>query len=130
MPQNPYLHYNLALVLLLHGDLKEGWAEHEWRWQIKELGLARIDFPNHAGMGSGLQNRRILLHCEQGYGDTFHFLRYAPLIAKAWRTGRASMPRDLLNLVRGLEGVGNSSLMMIPSPNSTCIARCSACRCS
>ena len=71
-------HWNRALLRLLHGDFTAGWPEYEWRW--KHPGFSRRSFPQPAWDGSPLNGRTILLHCEQGLGDTIQFIRYAALV--------------------------------------------------
>jgi hypothetical protein len=67
-------HLNRSLALLTQGDLAQGWAEYEWR--------PRTD-PTAAPArwtGEPLEGRTILIHAEQGIGDTFQFVRYLPLV--------------------------------------------------
>ncbi|MEI8196877.1 MAG: MFS transporter [Phycisphaerae bacterium] len=77
-------HYNLALILLLQGDFAAGWKEHEWRWQIDHFRPHHWKVPQPLWDGSDLQQRTILLHAEQGFGDTLQFIRYVPLVAAAF----------------------------------------------
>ena len=79
-------HYNLALAYLRVGRYREGWREHEWRWDFRELGLKRRPFTQPQWTGEPLRGRTILLHAEQGLGDTLQFLRFVPLVAE--RGGR------------------------------------------
>jgi tetratricopeptide (TPR) repeat protein len=84
--ENPPVHWNLALNYLLQGKFKEGWAEHEWRWQCDSFPSPRRNFPQPMWDGRDLNGQTILLHAEQGFGDTIQFVRYAPMVAK--RGGR------------------------------------------
>ena len=63
-----------ALGLLRIGDLTIGWNEFEWRWQTCRYKPPDIGLP--AWRGEPLAGRRILVHAEQGIGDTIHFARY------------------------------------------------------
>lgn len=79
---NPEPHWNLALILLLTGDLKNGFREYEWRWEKRDF-LSRIrDFAQPMWDGSPLDGRRLLLHAEQGNGDSIQFIRYLKEIDK------------------------------------------------
>ena len=98
-------HYNLALAYLRDGRLAEGWREHEWRWDFRELKLRRRKFAAPQWKGEPLDGATILLHAEQGLGDTLQFVRYAPLVAQ--RGGKVVLevqPR-LARLLEGMPGV-------------------------
>jgi tetratricopeptide (TPR) repeat protein len=98
-------HYNLALAYLRQGRYPEGWAHHEWRWDFRELNLRRREFAAPQWKGEPLHGETVLLHAEQGLGDTLQFVRFAPLVAE--RGGRVILevqPR-LVRLLRGLPGV-------------------------
>ena len=76
-PADADAHWNLALALLMAGD-DAGWAEYEWRRRIPDFAMPRLPMP--AWDGSPLAGRRLVVHAEQGLGDTLQFARYVPLI--------------------------------------------------
>jgi tetratricopeptide (TPR) repeat protein len=66
--------YNLATTLLLTGRLTEGWEHYETRWQT--TALAPRPFRQPLWRGEALADRVLLLHAEQGMGDTLQFCRF------------------------------------------------------
>ncbi len=85
-PEHPRTHWNHALSLLLHGDFSRGWEEFEWRWQTDDYPAPRRQFTQPTWDGTELEGRRILIHVEQGFGDSIQFARYLPSVAE--RGGR------------------------------------------
>src|ERR1700733_5383266 len=75
-PQRADIRVNEALTLLLTGKLREGFSVYEWR------GRAVPDPQAPLWLGAvPLAGRTILIHAEQGFGDTLQFIRYVPLLA-------------------------------------------------
>ena len=79
-PERCEAHLNRALLKLLLGDMTGGWEEYEWRLRSPES-PERV-YTQPAWDGSPLAGRTLLVHAEQGFGDTFQFLRYLPLIVR------------------------------------------------
>jgi Flp pilus assembly protein TadD len=105
LPQSPLAHWNFGLMLLRHGDLENGLPEYEWRWQARELRLKTRNFVQPRWDGSDLAGRRILLHAEQGFGDTIQFIRYVPMVrARGGKIIVAAQP-ELTPLLQCVEGV-------------------------
>jgi len=77
-PGNQFLHHALSHTLLSMGQMREGFAEAEWR-DIP----ARYTAP--AWTGEADPGRTLLIMIEQGRGDVIQFLRYVPLAAKRMR---------------------------------------------
>jgi len=94
--------WNRAYVLLMLGRYAEGWREHEWRWRRKEQ--PPRSYPKPLWRGEPLEGRTILLHAEQGMGDTVQFMRYVPLVAA--RNGRVvlQVPAPLLRVAQASLG--------------------------
>ena len=78
--------FNYATTLLLEGRFGEAWPEYEWRWTAMALDqtLHRTRWK-----GEELPQGTVLLHSEQGHGDTLQFVRYAQLVKS--RVGRVAV---------------------------------------
>jgi hypothetical protein len=95
----------LGVMRLLRSDFLAGWSSYEWRWRTRSfLGEARR-YPQLLWDGGPLEGRRILLHSEQGIGDTIQFLRYAPLVAQRGDEVVLEVPPALAALAESLDRV-------------------------
>ena len=98
-PENDSAHWNQGLALLLQGKLRSGWLA--WRRNV----AAAKRFKQQEWRGGELAGATILIHAEQGFGDTIQFARYLPLVAQ--RGGRVIVeaPTELHRLLAAIEGV-------------------------
>ncbi len=102
-PDDAESHRNRAMVLLLTGRLAEGWREYEWRWKTAHFAPIRRRFPMPLWDGGDLAGRRILVHAEQGFGDTLQFCRYLPLLVECGAEVTFECPRELSQLVASVD---------------------------
>ncbi len=104
-PDTPkFLHY-IGLVHLLRGEFSTGWPLYENRWQTKALAKAQRNFAQPLWRGEPLNGSRILLHAEQGLGDTLQFVRYVPLVAERGARVVLEVPAELRSVLTGVSGV-------------------------
>ncbi len=104
-PDDPETRRNRAQVLLQLGHLEEGWPAFEWRWQTKHFAAIRRDWSVPQWGGEVLPDATVLVHAEQGFGDTLQFARYLPLLAE--KVGRmiVECPTPVAGLIAALPGV-------------------------
>jgi tetratricopeptide (TPR) repeat protein len=93
-------HFSRALTLLLLERFEEGWAEYEWRWGCPTIVPPPLPYPAPVWDGSPLEGRTLLLRAEQGLGDTLHFLRFVPLVARRGGKVVLHVQPPLLRLVQ------------------------------
>ena len=101
-PDDAAARFNRACCLLAVGDYLGGWPDYEWRWR-------RAGFPDRgfgpAWRGEPIAGRTILLHAEQGLGDTIQFARYAPMVAALGARVVLEVQPSLARLLRSLADV-------------------------
>ncbi|UYO46589.1 tetratricopeptide repeat protein [Rhodopseudomonas palustris] len=88
--------WNRACILLSTARFEEGWREHEWRSHRES---APRQFPQPQWSGEAIAGRTLLLHAEQGLGDTLQFLRYVPKVAATGARIILAVPGPLHRLV-------------------------------
>ena len=99
-------YWNKSLALLLGGDFVNGWEMYEWRWKVVSFSSPNQNFSKPLWLGKeSLNGKTILLHSEQGFGDTIQFCRYAKLVAKLGARVILGVPPLLLDLLKDLAGV-------------------------
>ena len=85
-PFNFQAQWNKSLSLLRLGQYKEGWRLYESRWQIPGIAdhAKYRAIPLWLGENS-LAGKTILIHAEQGFGDTIQMSRYLTILANQMR---------------------------------------------
>ncbi|MDB5440945.1 MAG: repeat-containing protein, partial [Caulobacteraceae bacterium] len=82
-PDHAQAHFNLGEAELALGNLRTGFGLYEWRKRTSApVGVKRFSQPEWLGKGS-IAGQRLLVHAEQGLGDTLHFCRYLDLVEAA-----------------------------------------------
>jgi tetratricopeptide (TPR) repeat protein len=106
-PVHAMLQYNLGILLLLAGRLAEGWEGYEHRFAAGAVPPRPYSQPRWNG--ENLDGRSLLIHAEQGFGDTIQMARYLSEIAQRAGTqaGRVllQVPRPLVRLLSGFPAV-------------------------
>jgi tetratricopeptide (TPR) repeat protein len=83
-PNDAELQYNHAMLLLLAGDLAAGFRAFEWRLSHSspKFRPRSLDLPRW--QGEHRNGKTLLIHAEQGLGDSLHFVRF---VSRAAATG-------------------------------------------
>ncbi len=104
-PDSIIAHCNEASLRLLAGDFERGWAEYEWRWKKADMAPAKRNFPQPLWLGGeDIAGKTILLHAEQGMGDTVQFCRYATAVAARGARVILEVDPPLVGLMASLAG--------------------------
>ena len=114
-PMLPQARFGLGSMLLLQGDFGRGWPLYEARWEMKRHPRRRT-FAEPMWDGSPLDGRRILLHAEQGLGDTIQFVRYARVLADRGAEVIVLCQPGLRRLLEGQCGIGRAMCDAEPLP--------------
>ena len=93
-----------SLALLVTGDFENGWPLYESRWRTKEL-MQKLKFEQPLWLGKeDLSGKTILLHWEQGFGDTIQFVRFSHEVKKLGGKIVLKVQKQLVELLKSLEG--------------------------
>jgi tetratricopeptide (TPR) repeat protein len=105
-PEFPEAHFEAAMTHLTLGDFDAGWKAYEWRWKTGAFAGHQRQFQTPSWLGEGsISGKTILLHAEQGFGDTIQFIRYAPLLVGRGAKVICEVQPELQPLLSQLEGV-------------------------
>ncbi|KAF0193035.1 MAG: Flp pilus assembly protein TadD [Gammaproteobacteria bacterium] len=98
-------HLNKGIVMLTLGRFADAWKAYESRIQILERRPDHRTMKKPRWKGEPLAGKRILVHAEQGIGDSMHFVRYLPMLKAMGADVIFECPPGLIDLFTGLQGV-------------------------
>lgn len=104
-PSFEHVELERSLQSLLLGDMPLGWKQYEARWELPGLGKAMQGFTQPRWEGEPFPGRSLLLHWEQGLGDTLMFVRYAPMVKALGGRVLVAAQAPLADLVATCPGV-------------------------
>ncbi|WFU74065.1 tetratricopeptide repeat protein [Bradyrhizobium sp. CB2312] len=104
-PTNAHTIWNLSLLQMLTGDFERGLLGREARWKAS-LGLVDRGFSAPLWLGdTPIAGKTILLHADEGLGDSIQFARYAPMVAALGARVVLEVPPPIQPLLEGNSGV-------------------------
>jgi Tfp pilus assembly protein PilF len=122
-PEHADAQFNAAMARLCLGDFGSGWRQYEWRWRTPLGAAARRHVAAPLWLGDAkLAGKTILLHAEQGLGDTIQFARYAPIVARLGARVLLEVQPSLRSIFVELEGV--SAVISRGEPIPRCDLHC------
>ena len=99
-------YWNKSLLILLIGDYEEGLKIYEWRWETKDISKFKRNFSQPLWLGDeSLSGKTILLHAEQGLGDTIQFCRFVKMVSDLGAKVIFEVQKPLVQLLKDLPGV-------------------------
>jgi tetratricopeptide (TPR) repeat protein len=105
-PEFAEAHFEAAMARLTLGDFGRGWKQYEWRWKTAVFARQRRHIEAPLWLGSQpVSGKTILLHAEQGFGDTLQFIRYATLLAGRGARVICEVQPELQPLLSQLEDI-------------------------
>ncbi|WP_250474136.1 glycosyl transferase family 8 [Caballeronia sp. GAFFF1] len=105
LPGDYSARFDLSETLLLLGDFERGWREYRYRYSLAHTTSMERKVQRPRWNGEPLPGETLLIHDEQGYGDTFQFMRMVPWAKR--RSGARvvlEVNAETLSLARRLDG--------------------------
>jgi len=104
-PDHVDAHVNEALARLALGDYATGWKKYAWRLLGENFSKGKKRPAQPLWLGHwDISGKTILLHGEQGLGDTIQFARFVAPVARLGGRVVLAVQRPLTALMAGLEG--------------------------
>jgi tetratricopeptide (TPR) repeat protein len=123
-PGNADADFGASLVRLLTGNFEAGWAGREARSKVPGLQIARFEFPQPMWLGKeSIDGKTILIHTDEGFGDSIQFVRYVPMVAALGARVILVVEDAVFPLLSGLNGVSQclpKSVGTLPAFDAYC----------
>jgi len=103
-PEHDTARLNYAQLLLLKGNLSQGFAAYEasrWKLDRKIRPLGNLDQP----LWQGEPVSSLLLSCEQGFGDSLQFIRFLPQVQERVQEVWLESPPQLKRFFSSISGL-------------------------
>ncbi len=98
--------WNLAFVDMVTGNFEEGWRGREARWRSVVRSTIYPEFSQSMWLGEqSIEGKTVLVHVDEGLGDTIQFARYVPMVAALGARVVLVVPEALYPLLSGFPGV-------------------------
>ncbi len=121
-PEDADIRRNRGMALLARGHFIEGWQDYEYRWRTTRFRNLQRDWPVPVWDGGDLTGKRILVHAEQGLGDTLQFCRYLPILHRLGATVIFECADALKPLIQPMPGVADVIRSGMSLPKVDCHA--------
>ena len=82
VPGDVSMRFDLAETLLILGEFERGWREYHYRYQLPHTTRIERKVQKPRWDGRPIPGKTLLLHDEQGFGDTFQFMRLTPWVKR------------------------------------------------
>lgn len=105
---------------MLRGDLEAAWRQTDRTEEARRrTGEPQAALPPHLRRvwnGCSIDDKRVLVRCYHGLGDTIHFVRYIPLLKRHARDIYLDCQPSLVPLMRSLQGISGTVFLTEGSP--------------
>ena len=102
-PDYPDAYWNKSHSLLLRGQFMEGWSLYEWRLIIGDSNDTYCPGQGLPWRGEKeIFGKRLLIHSEQGLGDSLQFVRYLPMVVDLGAEVSFLVEKPLLSLFKSM----------------------------
>ena len=96
-------YWNQSLIHLMNGEYQKAWPLYEYRWKSKHFPSEKRSFREPLWVGDqSVEGNKILIHSEQGLGDTIQFCRYVNLLIQKKCEIFVEVEKPLLTIMRCL----------------------------